>query len=308
MRIWCNRQKGGAAVLGGSAFLFVLLLSFQPVYPEDPSYREQLLLQAGEQRLASDPVWLALGHYMVSGLSAHHRSLIDDPRFFLSPAGRGSPGAELDATLMAFFETPPAEEEPSQCRFRARYSFLRERLSFDDARLPRQPCARFDEWYRLIDPGRVWMVFASAFINNPASMFGHTFLRIDAAGSQTEPLLGHAANFAAETPQDNPAVYAIKGLLGGYNGYFSVAPYYQKVSQYSDIEDRDLWEYQLNLTAAEVRRLLEHLWELRGAASDYYYLNRNCSYQLQVLLEAARPGLNLHSGFRLWTIPVSFPK
>jgi len=80
-------------------------------------------------------------------------------------------------------------------------------------------------------------------------------------------------------------------------------PYYEKVKEYNDWENRDLWEYQLTLQPEEIRRLLRHAWELGPISFDYYFLHENCSFRLLGLLEAARPGLNLTDRFGLWAIP-----
>ncbi len=97
--------------------------------------------------------------------------------------------------------------------------------------------------------------------------------------------------------------FAFKGLFGLYHGKFSIAPYYLKVKVYGDIENRDIWEYRLNLTEKEIDRLLRHVWEMRFAWFDYYFFDENCSYHLLSLLEVARPGLHLTDRFSLWVIP-----
>ncbi|MGT0149952.1 Lnb N-terminal periplasmic domain-containing protein [Vibrio metschnikovii] len=105
-------------------------------------------------------------------------------------------------------------------------------------------------------------------------------------------MVAFAINFAAEPEgNDNPALYAMKGLFGFYPGRFTVMPYYRKVREYNDIESRDIWEYPLNLTEQEVERVLLHLWEMQLAEFDYYFLDENCSYQLLALLELARDDL-----------------
>jgi hypothetical protein len=81
------------------------------------------------------------------------------------------------------------------------------------------------------------------------------------------------------------------------------------VAEYSNIEHRDIWEYQLNLTEEEVRRLVMHVWELRDIYADYYFFDENCSFDLLLLLEVARPSLQLTDVFldnkaRFWVIPV----
>jgi hypothetical protein len=136
-------------------------------------------------------------------------------------------------------------------------------------------------------------------MNAPASMFGHTFLRLDSA--YESPLLSYAVNYAATIDRkDSGIAYAFKGILGYYPGYYSILPYYAKVREYANMDQRDLWEYRTNLTEAEVRRMTLHILEMRGIYADYYFLDENCSYDLLFLLEAARPSVTLtdrHKGF-----------
>jgi hypothetical protein len=135
-------------------------------------------------------------------------------------------------------------------------------------------------------------------------MFGHTLFRIDPQGQYDDSrLFSYAINFAANTNDTNGIVFAFKGLTGLYPGGFSLMPYYDKVEKYAELENRDMWEYELNLNEPEIRRILEHLWELRQVPFPYYFFNKNCSYQLLTLLEIARPTLSLTERFRYWAIP-----
>ena len=72
-------------------------------------------------------------------------------------------------------------------------------------------------------------------MNNPSSMFGHTLLRIDQKG-QTEQtrLLAYAINYAANVTTENGLAYAALGVSGGFQGFFSIMPYYLKVKEYRD--------------------------------------------------------------------------
>ncbi len=270
----------------------------------DPSYLALLIERAAHDGLANHPQWRALLHYR-SGASGA-RSEVTDRRFFLSPNGERDPRAELDATLAAFFSAdPPARrEEPAQCAFVARYRWLVARLQIDPARLAPIDCPRFAAWYARIDPRAMTLVFPTAYLNNPASMFGQTLLRVDAHGQDEDSrLLAYAINYGADTEGDGGALFMIKGVAGGYGGYFSIGPYYDKVREYSDLQDRDIWEFRLALDAAEVRRAVEHLWELRGVRFDYYFFSDNCAYQLLTLLDVARPDLGLAEQFDAWVIP-----
>lgn len=268
----------------------------------DAAYWDELNVAARQSGLAQSKQWLRLLHYRRT-LYGALKSQQDNPNFFLSPRGKKDPQAELEATLRAFFEPPPAdpEEMQAQCRFPARYSWLKEALRFDPNRLPEQGCPRFETWRDRINAGGLTFVFASSYMNNPASMYGHTFLRLNQ--KEGNPLNDYSINFAAETPTRSGLVFAVKGLVGAYPGKFTITPYYMKVQQYNNMESRDLWEYTLNIGSAAVDRLVEHLWEMGVADFDYYFLTENCSYQLFPLLEAADPDLSFSNRFHFKTIP-----
>lgn len=273
------------------------------------AYVDELIAAAHGKQLAVAPEWRALLHYYPNLILPGVHSLADDPAFFNAPDGKTNPEAELDATLRRFFEPSinqeDVEAQHAQCTFIARYHWLRRQLNFDEAQLPPQPCLRFKQWYESLDPAGVTLVFPAAYLNNPASMFGHTLLRVDAKG-QTEKtrLLAYAVNYAAAIgDNDNGVTFAVNGLIGGYPGMFSVMPYYLKVREYSEMEHRDIWEYRLNFTEPEIEQMLRHLWELRGIRFDYYFFDENCSYHLLSLFEVARPELELTHAFRWWAIP-----
>ncbi len=253
----------------------------------DNSYLKELVDRARQQRLADHPEWRTLLHYQPRLFGRGVESLNDDAAFFNAPRGRRDPDAELEATLAAFF-VPGVEDEkqqPAQCRFIARYVWLKEKLGFDPARLPEAACQRFRAFRAALDPQGATLIFASAFLNNPASMFGHTLLRIDRRGQDERTrLLAPTINYAAHATDPIGLRYAWKGLTGGYRGRFTLSPYFEKVRDYNDLEHR-------------------HLWELLPSYYDYYFFDENCSYHLLSLLEVARPGLRLTDRFHAWTIP-----
>jgi len=268
--------------------LLVLLLPRPEASAADGRYLSKLQEQASQRHLQDSRYWDILLFYKPA--RGGRESLVDDPNFFLSPDGKHDPGAELSATLAAFFDE--TRSPPARCRFPARYEWLKETLPIDEAQLPKNDCPRLDNTLRTIDPKSASLIFSSGHMNAPASMFGHTFLRID--GAYESPLLAYAVNYAATVDRnDNGIEYAFKGLFGYYPGYFSLLPYYAKVREYAGMEQRDLWEYRTNLSEAEVRRMTLHVLEMEGIYSDYYFLDENCSYDLLFLLEAARPEAEL---------------
>ena len=261
----------------------------------EPVFEKSRLL-----KLAGDPAWLNLLHYKQQVFSGPS-SQADDARFFISVNGNTDPEAELQASLESIFN--PADRLSFLCRFPARYAWLKSQLDFSGD-LPEQVCDKFNAWKTKLNARQVTLLFPSMYLNNPASMFGHTFLRLD--NPDRSPLLSYTLGYAAATDKDDgPLTYVYKGLSGGYQGVFNIIPYYATLQKYSDIEQRDIWEYPLNLRAQEVDQLLRHLWEVRGIQFDYYFIRENCSYRLLSLLDVARPGMNMtRQSHPVYAIPV----
>jgi len=248
--------------------------------------------------------WLKLGHYKPGTWPGSWRSQSDDARFFLAGNGAIDPKAELQATLEAFTASAESGDEHAQCRFVARLNWLRTELDLGE--LPQPDCAKYREFREQVHATQAVLVFPSYYLNSPSSMFGHTLLRLDPGEADGgSEYLSFAVNFGAlVNPNDNGLFYAFKGLAGGYAGQFEVDHYYKKIREYNHGENRDIWEYPLNLTADETERLIQHLWELRAINFAYYFFDENCSYRILEMLEVARPGLDLTSGFPLTAIPI----
>ena len=239
---------------------------------EAGEYLTELLQSTQGKRLWDQRQWHVLMHYRPRLFGPGVESQVDDPSFFLSPSGKVDPRAELEATLAGFFAPAVQAEETEhpQCEYIARYHWLKQELGFDGERLVEHPCPRFNDWLAEMNPDGVTLVFPVAYLNNPASMFGHTLLRVDTPPSSAQTrLLDFTINYAAGTGQERGLPFALKGLFGGYPGSFSVEPYHVQVKRYGDVENRDIWEYRLALTGDEVHRMLMHAWELKAAHFDY---------------------------------------
>ncbi|KQW18654.1 MULTISPECIES: Lnb N-terminal periplasmic domain-containing protein [Pseudomonas] len=260
------------------------------------------------QQLANDRFWISLGHYETAKLGGW-RSYISDKKFFLAPDGNEHPERELSATLNALYGPASAGQQHAQCVYPARTRWLKAQLSLTD--LPTVNCSDFTQWFKDVSPHSAVMIFPAAYLNSPSSMFGHTLLRIDQADVQSDKtaLLSYAINFGAYIEgSDNSILYAWKGLMGGYPGLFALVPYQEKLSEYRSLENRDLWEYRLNLSQAETERMVEHVWELKQIQFDYFFFDENCSYRLLELLQVARPSLRLTEQFPLTAIPTDTVK
>ncbi len=282
----------------------VLLLSLLP--PSQSQATAQIPESESIKQISQSAEWHRLLHYEPTRATSRFESQVDDASFFLSEDGKQDPEAELHATLLALNAPLENADIHALCRYPARWQYLSKQLSLPTPALTLEQCPELSQWMNTIKPHSITLVFASSYLNSPSSMFGHTFLRADPRNvEQGSTWLSYAINFGAElNSEDNSILYAYKGLFGGYPGFFSVIRYYEKIKEYSRIENRDLWEYKLNLTPHETLTMMYHLWELRDVNFDYYFFDENCSYRLLELLEVARPGVSLRQSFSHRAIPV----
>ena len=156
----------------------ILLVCTAHAKSHDSAYLQRLSRQVQEQKLADERMWHLLLHYKPR-LFGGVKSEADGEGFFFHPRGKVDPHGELDATLRAFFSEEDGRQQDEnwqhpQCRFPARYHWLKTQLDFDPRRLPERSCPRFDAWRHALDPGSVSLIFAAYYMNNPASMFTPT--------------------------------------------------------------------------------------------------------------------------------------
>ncbi len=265
----------------------------------------ELKARARAQGLAVQKPWLRLGHYHPT-LSGGYRSEADGAPFFLAPDGKDDPAAELEATLAALLAPPVAGENHARCRFPARLTYLASALGVDVGQLPPVECTELEKYRARMAAQSVTLVFSSYYVNNPASAFGHTFLRFNkepGKRGERHELLDYGVDYAGVVDTSNALLYGLKGLTGLFEGRFNHYPYFYKVREYNEYESRDLWEYELSLTPAQLSLLIDHLWEGGGTYFDYYYLSQNCSYRLLAVLEAAAPELDLVGKQRFYVLP-----
>jgi len=240
------------------------------------------------QTLSQERYWQQLLHFRDG------KSEIDSSDFFLSPKGKTDAKAELEATIEAIHH-----DKKVYCKFPARVQWLYEKIPTLEGYQKCKPLENLIENYQA---SKAVLVFPTAHINSPASMFGHTFLRLD--DKKGLALTANAINYAAKTLETNGFLFAYQGLFGGYEGRYSVLPYYKKIKEYNNLERRDIWEYELNLDEEELVRLLTHLYELKDTYADYFFFTENCSYNLLWLLEVARSDTNLVELFDVKAIPI----
>ncbi|WP_350561766.1 DUF4105 domain-containing protein [Psychrobacter sp. CAL346-MNA-CIBAN-0220] len=174
------------------------------------------------------------------------------------------------------------------CRYPARYLWLDRHLP--ELKIDLQRCPNLPDSNQEIS-----LILVSNYLKNPASSFGHVLVKTSAAMESGDhvtgqlsgkDLLNNSYNFGARIPPtDNGVMYAIKGLFGFYDAGFSEAEFFKHDAVYSKNEQRDMWEYVLNLEAFETQLLNYHLYEAKSARFDYYFIKQNCGYRSGEILE-----------------------
>ncbi|WP_457561096.1 Lnb N-terminal periplasmic domain-containing protein [Caminibacter sp.] len=259
-----------------------------------PAFLSAYNLNSEIVKHSEDKYWKILLHYKKG------KSEIDSPNFFISKNGKYSLKDELNATINRLINPKKQGDESVYCRFPARREWIKKTFKIN---IKPQNCPELNKELNAVkNISSVSIIFPTILMNSPASMFGHTLLRLDEKNGDL--LNSFAINYAAQTNETNGLIYAFKGLTGGYIGKYAILPYYKKIAEYNDIKNRDIWEYKLNLTKPEIERLKLHLYEIKNTWSYYYYFNKNCSYEILWLLEAARPSLEVIYKFNLKTLPV----
>lgn len=251
--------------------------------------------------LSQNVQWRSLLHINTQNDANNIESYVDDSNFFLAIDGATNPESELLATIKAI-----KNQKEIQCKYPARTLFLSKKIPNFASSLPIYDCKDYREWRNKLNTSSIVLVFASAQLNSPSSMYGHTFLRFDSAEvASNSTYLSHALNFGASVPDnENGFLYAARGLTGGYPGKFASNPYFEKIKEYGRLENRDLWEYKLDLTPEEINRMMAHIWELQDINFEYYFFDENCSFRLLELIDVARSGIHLADQFPVTAMPL----
>ncbi|MFW1922812.1 DUF4105 domain-containing protein [Acinetobacter geminorum] len=253
---------------------------------------------AEQQNLDQDITWQRLMY-----ANKNQKSEVTYSGYFLSENGKNNLKEELKADISALF-VPAQDNQSIRCKFPARSQWLMQKVGIQENELPQVNCSEFENWIGQIKPHKATLIYATDFMGNPSSMFGHTLLRLDPKDQQQLNLVSYAVNYAATVAGNDNWSYAWKGLTGQYPGEYSLMPYYRKVKEYGDFESRDLWEYELNLSPEETRFLVSHIWEMQHVSFPYYFVSDNCAYRLLGLVDLVKPESNLQEKFTYASIPM----
>ncbi|MBR9868200.1 MAG: DUF4105 domain-containing protein [Oceanospirillales bacterium] len=278
-----------------TAFLLACTIASFYTHATNTSNIETWLKAAQTQKLSQHNVWLKLGHYITDTSSpSGHISEINSDDFFIASNGKTSPQAELNETIKAMF-TPVSKENKNthpQCQFPARYLWLKKNLLNTDVLPIEATCPAYTEWTNGNSVESLSVIYATGYLGNPASFYGHTFLKFNST-ENTSSFLDKTINYGAVVPDgENPVAYIFKGIFGGYIGGFSDVNFYFQNNNYGENELRDLWEYRLDLTPESAKFIVAHSWEVLKKEYTYFFFRKNCAYRMAELIELVE-GVNI---------------
>lgn len=263
-----------------------------------PSLSDLYVQKAQNLNLEQNKIWQRLLY-----ANEKQKSEVSYEAFFYAQNGKQDLKLELEMNVQALFDIAD-DNQSIRCKFPARSEFLIKQLGIAENELPEVKCSEFSDWFGQIKAHKATLIYATDFMGNPSSMFGHTLLRLDPKNQKELNLVSYAVNYAATVEGEESWSYAWKGLTGQYPGEYSLMPYYRKVKEYGDFESRDLWEYELALDEQETQFLVKHIWELKHVKFPYYFIQDNCAYRLLGLIDLVKPNLNLQQKFKWSAIPM----
>lgn len=238
------------------------------------------------QEVAQSESWRKQLYLGTRDKDGHFQPRIVSDTFYFSNADWIDPEQELLLNRDALFTNlGKVNNQHAACRFPGRFTFLNQALNLGHDETVLEDCEGYQRWAGLDQYDTLSVVMVEGYYGNPASSFGHLVLRHGRA-DDARGLLDTSINFGARVPQnEGPFRYMLNGLTGGYLASFTAEAYYRQDLVYTQVEHRDMWSYDLDLTETQRRYFLAHLWELLDSPSTYYFLKNNCAFAVAEILE-----------------------
>lgn len=260
-------------------YIYLIFLSPLIIYAD-----QGLINKAIEKNLFSKLKWHSLLHYN------NNHFYIKDSKFLLvheDPSIKN----EMIKTLELYFA-----DNQTYCRFPARLTWLSKELDFV---IPKIECPTFEEFKFKAPAKKIQLVFASQNLLSSSSLMGHTFLKLSDV-DQTNPRQ-HAVTFFAKVESYNPFSLFFESVILGMEGKVALLPYRQHIKNYQEIEGRNVWEFDLNISNENIELLHNHIWELKDISPTYFFHKYNCSTFTYFLLSIANENLLYESN--TWISP-----
>jgi Domain of unknown function (DUF4105) len=248
---------------------------------------EMVVETAHEKKLYKHPTWLALLHV------SNEKPQIKDANFLLS-LNNFNPEAEMIQTLQRF----NTESILDICRFPARYAWLSNELNFENKVSVATDCPEIKEFIEKAPFDQLELIFADETVTQPASILGHSFLKI--SGKKNEKITSHAIAFYTDAGGANLPKLLWESVITGKKGLFSLTPYEIEQEKYLRTEQRNLWSYKIKTSAIDRELIRNHLFELKQVELTYFFHAYNCATLLRNILSLTG---KIPDSKELWVTP-----
>jgi len=192
-----------------------------------------------------------------------------------------------------------------QCKFPARFLFITTELNINEDEFPKIECDDFQIYKEKAPADNIYLTYVSENVTNPSSMMGHTFLKFSGLNVDGKKV-NHAITFYTIIDNPNPLVLIYQNIFSGMKGMFALQPYKTIVKQYTQKENRNVWEYQLKLSNYERKLIYYHIWELKGVDMSYFFTSYNCSTVIYYTLSLVNS--KIYDNKKLWITPLNTVK
>ncbi len=243
--------------------LFLLLLL--PLTLISSNLQYSVVDQAVEAKLYNSHIWHRLLH-----LHKDENSAINTQKYLLSYEDF-TPKNELILTINSFYE-----DNQSICKYPARFEWIKNEMNLTNADFPSVKCEDFNEYLEKTNPTDLKLVFVSEQVKSPSSMMGHAFFKLEGNDKDGKPI-EHAVSFFTIIDTINIPNLLLKSTITGMKGFFTLSPYKTQKQRYLIKEDRNIWEYTLNLSDYQKKLIYYHFWELKDIDIKYLLAGFNCA-------------------------------
>ncbi len=233
-------------------------------------YENKVIDLALKKKLYDNKVFKSLLFYK-------NKFFIKDKNFYLSV--KRNLKSELIADIKGFFKKSTDFKNINnhpQCKFPARFLFLKHSLNLPDNIFPKIECPELEEYKKKAPADNIYIVFASANLKDPSSMMGHTFFKFEGVNYKSRKV-SHAVSFFTLINTFNPFKLIYENIGPGMKGFFVLRPYKEILYNYLENQNRNIWEYKLKLNNFQKKFIYYHIWELRNIKMKYYFTAFNCA-------------------------------
>jgi hypothetical protein len=238
-----------------------LLLICMPIATLSKDLQQELINKSIKKGLYNSKIWKSLLH-----VDTDDKPMINSNTFLLSYK-------DFSLKNEMILNIKSLSNKHFICKYPARAFWLSKELNFD---IDFNICEDFKRYINHTNPNKISLVFASENVENPSSMMGHIFFKLDGTNHKGNKV-SNALSFFTTIDTINIPSLIIDSTITGMKGFFSLKPYSYQIKTYLENEDRNIWEYELKLNNFEKKLISYHFWELKSVDITYLFTSFNCA-------------------------------